>query len=275
SLLLSHADRVAELDASRAVHHLPHGVVVHEGEGSRRPQLSNLIAKRSTKALPQVGAGDPAFIFFTSGSTGPAKGVTHSQESLGWMFASMAAGLEIGPDDIVLTGSSISHIGGFLFSLAALSIGARIVVARSFEATEMLYLLRREMPTALFMLPATLFPLVRDERATNADFQSLRICSSGGDKVPAELQREFTNRAGIPIDEIYGMTEIGIVTVSPPSGRIKAGSVGRAMHGVGLSIRDENGRALPAATPGRLWVRTRASMLGYWRDPVATAATIK
>src|SRR5262249_192571 len=38
SLLLSHADRVAELDASRAVHHLPHGVVIHEGEGSRRPQ---------------------------------------------------------------------------------------------------------------------------------------------------------------------------------------------------------------------------------------------
>ena len=276
SLLVAHAERLGELDASRVVHHLPHGIVIHEGEASRRPRLSNLMIRRSSgKQLPVINPADPAFIFFTSGSTGPAKGVTHSQESLGWMFASMAAAFEFGPDDIVLPGSSLSHIGGFLFSLAALAAGARVAVARGFEPQQMLALLREEMPTVLFMLPATLFPLVRDATAKREDFASLRVCASGGDKVPAELQREFTDLAGMPVDEVYDMTEIGVVTASPPSGHIKSGSVGRAMHGVGLSIRDESGGALPASTPGRLWVRTRATMLGYWRDPAATSATIR
>jgi long-chain acyl-CoA synthetase len=276
SLLVAHSERLAELDASRVVHHLPHGIVIYEGGASRRQKLANLMMRRGAlKSLPPVNPGDPAFIFFTSGSTGPAKGVTHSQESLGWMFASMAAAFEFGPDDIVLPGSSISHIGGFLFSLAALAAGARVVVARSVEDRDMLSLLREEKPTVLFMLPATLFPLVRGKTAKRADFASLRVCSSGGDKVPAELQREFADLAGMPIDEVYGMTEIGIVTVSPPSGQIKQGSIGRAMHGVGLSIRDESGGTLPAGMPGRLWVRTGATMLGYWRDPVATSATIR
>lgn len=276
SLLVAHTERLGELDASRIVHHLPHGIVIHEGEASRRPRLANLMIRRSAaKPLPVVNPADPAFIFFTSGTTGPAKGVTHSQESLGWMFASMAAAFEFGPDDVVLPGSSLSHIGGFLFSLAALAAGARVAVARSFEPQEMLTLLREEQPTVLFMLPGTLFSLVREVTAQRDDFTSLRVCASGGDKVSAELQREFADLAGLPIDEVYGMTEIGVVTSSPPSGQIKAGSVGRAMHGVGLSIRDESGGALPASTPGRLWVRTRATMLGYWRDPAATSATIR
>ncbi len=276
SLLVAHAERLGELDASRIVHHLPHGIVIHEGEASRRPRLANLMIKRSSaKPLPAINPADPAFIFFTSGSTGPAKGVTHSQESLGWMFASMAASFEFGSDDVILPGSSLTHIGGFLFSLAALGAGARVAVARSFEAQAMLAQLREEKPTLLFMLPAALFPLVRDVTAKREDFASLRVCASGGDKVPAELQREFADLAGLAIDEIYGMTEIGVVTASPPSGRIKAGSVGRAMHGVGLSIRDECGGTLPPSTAGRLWVRTRATMLGYWRDPAATSAAIR
>jgi acyl-coenzyme A synthetase/AMP-(fatty) acid ligase len=268
SMLVVHGERLGEVEASRVVHHLPNGIVVHEGQGSRRPRLANMMIRRSAaRSLPRVNPADPAFIFFTSGSTGPAKGVTHSQLSLGWMFATMTAAFELGPDDVVLSGSSISHIGGFLYSLAALAAGARVVVARRFEAPDVLSLLREENPTVLFMLPASLFALVRDGTASRADFASLRVCSSGGDKVPAELQREFADLAGMPIDEVYGMTEIGIVTVSPPSGYIKAGSIGRAMHGVGLSIRDESGGSLPVATPGRLWVRTQATMLGYWRDP--------
>jgi len=174
----------------------------------------------------------------------------------------------------MLPASSISHMGGFIFSLAALSVGARVLVARSLDAAELLPLLREQRPTVLCMLPAALFRLVRDHGASHEDFRSLRLCRSGSDKVPAELEREFTDLTGLTIDEGYGMTEVGLATLSPPSGEIRPGSVGRPGPGVTLSIRDRDGRELAPGEPGALWIRTRGMMSGYWNDPAATAATV-
>jgi long-chain acyl-CoA synthetase len=62
---------------------------------------------------PGPDPASPAAIFFTSGSTGPAKGVTHTSESLRWMIASAASALELGAGDVFLPGSSMSHLGSF------------------------------------------------------------------------------------------------------------------------------------------------------------------
>ena len=59
-------------------------------------------------------------------------------------------------------------------------------------------------------MPAALFTLVREHGARREDLASVRLCVSGGDKVAPELEREFTELAGFPIDEIYGMSEIGL-----------------------------------------------------------------
>ena len=86
SVPLAHAERGRELAGSPAVCDLPHGLIFYEKE--RRPSFWDLIATPPTrKELPVPKASDPAFIFFTSGSTGPAKGVTHSYETVGWMLA--------------------------------------------------------------------------------------------------------------------------------------------------------------------------------------------
>src|SRR4029077_9108219 len=90
----------------------------------------------------------PAVIFFTSGSTGPAKGVTHSRESLRWMIASAAAAFELEPGDTFLPGSSMSHIGSFLWALSALAVGGRVVVARTTDGHELRPLLRAPPPPA-------------------------------------------------------------------------------------------------------------------------------
>jgi long-chain acyl-CoA synthetase len=65
----------------------------------------------------------PALIFFTSRSTGPAKGVTHTRESLRWMIASAVAPFELADGDEFLPGSSMSHLGSFLWTLSVLSAG--------------------------------------------------------------------------------------------------------------------------------------------------------
>jgi long-chain acyl-CoA synthetase len=276
SILFAHAERKQDLAASKLARRLPRGLISYGAHDGGSPRFEDLIEPvASHEKLPAPGADDPAFIFFTSGSTGPAKGVTHSFESLGWMFASTAAAFEFTADDVVLPGSSISHIGGFIFSFAALTAGARVVVARTFDSDEMLPLLRDDLPTVLCMLPTALLHLVRDHGATRGDFESLRICRSGSDKVPAELEREFTELTGLVIDEGYGMTEVGLATLNPPSGTIKIGSIGPPVPGFALSIRDESGRELPTDSEGRLWIKTRSATIGYWSNPTATDAVFR
>ena len=276
SILFAHVERAQDLAASKLARRLPRGLVSYGARDGSSPRFEELIEPgASNRELLMPNANDAAFIFFTSGSTGPAKGVTHSFESLGWMFASTAAAFGFTADDVVLPGSSISHLGGFIFSFAALAASARVVVARRFDSDEMLPLLRDDRPTVLCMLPTALLHLVRDHGAMREDFKSLRLCRSGSDKVPAELEREFTELTGLVIDEGYGMTEVGLATLNPPLGTIKIGSIGPPVPGFALSVRDESGNEVPAGREGRLWIKTRSATSGYWNNRSATDAVFR
>ncbi len=274
--MLVHRERLADLEKSALAGRLPQGRILYDAGRDAGPCYEALIERDGPEVeLPAPAPADPAFIFFTSGSTGPAKGVTHSFASAGHMFACVAQAFEMSAADVVLPGSSISHMGGFMFSFAALSAGARAVVARSVFADEILPLLREDRPTVLCMLPSALFALVRDGHAKHEDFASLRLCRAGADKVPAELEREFIELTGFAIDEGYGCSEAGLIALNPPSGEIRIGSVGVACPGFALSIRDDGGAEVPPGTDGNLWVRTPTVMAGYWNHPEATEAVFR
>ena len=278
--LLAHAERAEDLAASRLVPALPVGTISYGDAGSAgRAAFEHLVAgDPADPPEPIPGPPDrsnPAAIFFTSGSTGPAKGVTHSNDSLRWMIASASAAFGLSADDVFLPGSSMSHIGSFLWALSTLSVGGRVVVARSYDSHELLPLLRAHRPTVLAMIPAALSALIRDHDLEPADFASLRICRAGSDKVSTELLTEFAAEAGFPIDEGYGMTEVGLATLNPPSGVIKQGSIGPPIAGFSIEIRDDEGAALQADAVGRIWIRTRSRMSGYWEAPEATGEVVQ
>jgi long-chain acyl-CoA synthetase len=271
--LLAHVEREEDLAASQLARQLPLGTISYGGKRGAGPAFEELMKEEASPSpLPPPSPETPAVIFFTSGSTGRPKGVTHTHQTLGWMFATAAAALEFGPDDLLLAGSSLSHVGAFYVSFAALSVGAGVIVARTFDGDELLPLLRDDRPTVLSMLPSALFALTRDHGARHNDFAALRLCRAAGDTVSAELEREFTALSGFVIDEAYGLTEVGLVTISPPSGRIKLGSVGQVVPAVSLSIRNDDGEELPVGSEGRLWIKTPAVTVGYWDDPGATEA---
>ncbi|HET7052889.1 MAG TPA: class I adenylate-forming enzyme family protein [Solirubrobacterales bacterium] len=275
SALLAHAERGEDLAASGLVADLPLGTISYaaaEDAGGRR--FEALLQGEPAAGLPAPEPGDPAAVFFTSGSTGPAKGVTHSHETLRWMMASAISAFELSAEDTFLPGSSMSHIGSFLWTLATLSAGGRVVVARTYDSHELLPLLREHKPTVLAMIPAALAALIRDHELTPEDFACLRICRAGADKVSTELLTEFAALAGFPIDEGYGMTEVGLATLNPPAGPIKQGSIGPPIGGFSIALRDEDGGSLEPGTVGRVWIRSRSRMVGYWEAPDATAEVL-
>jgi acyl-CoA synthetase (AMP-forming)/AMP-acid ligase II len=275
AVIVAHAERDEDLAKSKLAGKLPLGRVAFGADDNRKPSLEDFLVTEPAKIdLPAPRPDAPVFIYFTSGSTGKPKGVTHTHESFGWMVASAIAGLELTPGDTFLPGCSASHIGASLMSLAGLAAAARVDVARTFDGTELLPLLRSTRPSVLCMLPSALFGVVRDHGATRDDFHSLRLCISGGDKVSGELEREFTALAGFEIFETYGMTEIGIATMNPPSGQNRVGSIGRLAPGFAASIRDDQRREVPAGTEGRMWIKSPCNMVGYWNRPDATAETI-
>ena len=218
----------------------------------------------------------PAAIFFTSGSTGPAKGVTHTRESLRWMIASAAAAFELDAEDVFLPGSSMSHIGSFLWALSTLSVGGRVVVARTSDSHELLPLLREHQPTVLAMIPAAL--LGADPRPRPAAAR-LRLAADLPLAAPTRSRpsccTEFAAAAGFPIVEGYGMTEVGLATLNPPSGVIKQGSIGPPIGGFSIALRDEDGEPVEAEAVGRIWIRTRGRMAGYWEAPEATEEVVR
>jgi long-chain acyl-CoA synthetase len=267
--LLAHAERDEDIGASELAGELELGTIAY-------PQgFDALLGSDPLPAGEAVAPTAPAAIFFTSGSTGPAKGVTHTRETLRWMIASAATAFGLGPEDVFLPGSSMSHIGSFLWTLSTLSVGGRVVVARTTDAHELLPLLREHQPTVLAMIPAALSALIHDHDLEPGDFSSLRICRAGADKVSTELLTEFAAAAGFPIVEGYGMTEVGLATLNPPAGEIRQGSIGQPICGFSIAIRDDEGEPVEAESVGRIFIRSPSRMAGYWNAPEATEEIVR
>jgi long-chain acyl-CoA synthetase len=278
--LLAHVERDEDVGASALAAGLRCGVIAYRDETGEHPvrwphSFGELLASEPLVFDPSPDPSIPAVIFFTSGSTGPAKGVTHTRESLRWMIASAVSAFELSDADEFLPGSSMSHLGSFLWTLSMLSVGGRVVVARTTDADELLPLLRDNRPTVLAMIPAALTALVRDHGLQPDDFASLRVCRSGSDKVSTELLTEFAAAAGISISEGYGMTEVGLATLNPPSGVNKPGSIGPPISGFEIALRDDHDNPIEPGSVGRIFIRSRSRMAGYWNAPEATAEVVR
>lgn len=273
AILVAASERREELARSRSAGKLPLGVVWHEEGGSG--ELRTAWESTAARALPAPDAADTAFIFFTSGSTGLPKGVTHTHATFGWMVASTVAAFDLVPGEVVLPATSLSHVAAIMFGLAALAAGGCAVVPRRSDGDELLPLLRSERPAMLVMLPAALLSLVREHDAGRDDFASVRLCVCGGDKVSAELEREYVELTGSRIDEGYGMTEMGMATRNPIDRSVREGSIGTVCPGFAFELRDEAGAAVAAGEAGRAWVASRSNMVGYWGAPEATAEVLR
>jgi long-chain acyl-CoA synthetase len=102
---------------------------------------------------------------------------------------------------------------------------------------------------------------------------SVRLCFAGGDTVPVALQERFHAFFGIPVRELFGMTESGPIACIR-EGAPRDGSFGPAVEGVNARVADLAGKVVADGQVGQLQAKSPANCLGYWDDPESTAATI-
>jgi long-chain acyl-CoA synthetase len=222
---------------------------------------------------------DTAIIIYTSGTTGRPKG---AELGVGGIFALVDAArqrLDFDPEtDRAGTALPLFHVYGQLIVLhISISLGAPVSLLHPFDPSRMLAMIRDDRLTIVSGVPAMWIAMLHaagDSRPE--DFAQLRLASSGGASLPAEVIRAFEERFGTRIREGYGLSETsGWATSTPHDQEPKLGAVGRAVPGLRLEVRDPGGRPVPTGEVGEVWVTGPIVMKGYWRRPEATAEAIR
>ncbi len=220
-----------------------------------------------------------AAIFYTSGTTGRPKGVMLTHQNLVANVRSVTSDLALSAGDRVGMVLPFFYAYGNSVLHTHLSVGATIVQAGSmvFPAA-VIAELSRQLCTGLAGVPSTFAQLLALSSFGEPALASLRTVTQAGAAMPAAVLREL--RARLPRARIflmYGQTEATARLASLPPERLddKPGSVGRAIDGVTLTIRDTEGRELPRGSVGEVVAQGPNVMAGYHRDPEASARVLR
>jgi long-chain acyl-CoA synthetase len=223
--------------------------------------------------LPKVDDHQPAVLLYTSGTTARPKGVVHTHFTLSQIGSVFNPRL-VGPHDTALAITQLAHATALcLILLPALDEGATAVLPRAFDPCIALDLIERFRCTFLVALPAMLQFVVDEQARRPRNVSSLRTVVAGGDTVPVALQSRFRELFDADVRELYGATEVGIVTTNP-AGAVRTGSIGRLASGVSIRLADARGRDVEPGETGEILVRSPGVSAGYWNDAEATAALV-
>ncbi|GHC72587.1 AMP-binding protein [Limoniibacter endophyticus] len=224
-------------------------------------------------AFPE--AGDLASIMFTSGTTGPAKGVMVSHMMLELAAEGVALCGDMKPGDNMFMWEPFYHIGGAQVLMVPLLRDVHLTISDRFSASRFWQQVAEAGCTHIHHLGGIIQILLKQPISDWERNHAVRVAWGGGCAPVA--WRPFEKRFGVQIRECYGMTECSSLTTWNNEGVV--GSVGRAMPWFEIDLKDENGRTLKAGDgPGEIVVRTSlpgAITQGYYRNPDATARALQ
>jgi long-chain acyl-CoA synthetase len=219
---------------------------------------------------------------YSSGTTGLPKGVMLSHYNLVanvyQVLGPNAAHLT--PDDVMLCFLPLYHIYGLTVALTlSLALGSTLVLMPRFDVQKLCALLIHEGVTMMPMVPPAINALCQAaEAGIFPRNHRLRWIKSGAAPLAPELARRLADLTGIIVNQGYGMTEASPVThvgyTSPPEMNRPA-SIGQPLALTDCRIVDLDGNEVAHGEPGELVMRGPQIMLGYWRDPQATAAVLR
>jgi crotonobetaine/carnitine-CoA ligase len=210
-------------------------------------------------------------ILYTSGTTGPSKGVCCPHAQYFWWGANTAALLGLGASDVLHSTLPLFHTNALNAFFQALLMGISITFETRFSASDFYAALARSQATATYVLGAMVPILLSRPRAAEEHAHPTRIALAPG--VPARFHAEFTERSGIRLIDGWGSTETNFV-LGTTFDKQRPGTMGPVFKGFEARVIDGDGGDAPDGTPGELLVHANdacAFAIGYFGAPERTA----
>ncbi len=269
-------DTVAEaLEDAPSVEHV---LVVDRGDGVEATDidLRDALADAGREFETAETAGeDDALLYYTSGTTGQAKGVRHKHRWLAGVAATQRQAVDLQEGDLYWSTGDLGWLTGLINTLGAWFWGASVFTYEGeFEPEPWVDLLDEYPVTVLFSVP-TAYRMLREHEDLFATASlDLRHALSIGEPLSAGVVEWGEETLGVTIHDTYGQTETGNMVINNfPTMEVRPGSMGRPMPGVEAAIVDpDTGEVLPPGETGEIAERPEfpCFFAGYWGRPERT-----
>ncbi len=276
SAIVVSADKVA---AARSVaDRVKLAVVIGEDTGEGMTSFDALIACEAQPAsLVDVDADSLSTICYTSGTTGHPKGAMQSHRAVITNGAMTAQMQMRGPHDVVVSALPCPHVYANVVMQSMMFYGATLVLHARFDASKFLADIETYKATVIDCVPTMYMYMLNDPALAQTDLSSLTRSYVGGQTMPVATMERVEKAFGVPLVELWGMTEIaGLGTTHPYNGKPVHGSIGVALPYCELRVATPEApeTALPRGEDGELQIRGPITMMGYFGNEEQTRATL-
>ncbi len=237
---------------------------------------SQIESQREGFSGEEIEAEEPAILFYTSGSTGNPKGVTHVARALfawrvsAWYWLGLTES-----DTMWCTADTGWSKAGTSILFGPWSCGSAVFFYHGpFDARQRLRLIQ-DYGVTVFCAAATEFRHIVALDLADWSAPRLRLAVSAGEAVNPDVIQRWKTSTGVPLLEAYGQTETLMTVLNYAFEPVHAGSMGKASPGTGLAVLSDSHDRVPAGERGQLALRLPNPQLmsGYWNDPERTRDT--
>lgn len=221
----------------------------------------------------EINATDTAFLQYTGGTTGAAKGAILSHRNIVANIAQAQAWLESATEhgsERIITALPLYHIFALTANcLVFLQLGAsNALVTNPRDIPNLVKVFAEHRPTAFTGVNTLFNALVNNEEFKKLDFSDLRMSLGGGAAVQRAVAEKWKAVTGVPLIEAYGLTETSpSATINPLDLEDYNGSIGLPIPSTNAAIRDDDGNDVPVGEAGELCIAGPQVMEGYWERP--------
>ena len=229
-----------------------------------------------------TGADDPGFWLYSSGSTGRPKGTVHSHANLYWtaeLYGKRV--LQLTEADVCFSAAKLFFAYGLGNALSfPMSVGATTLLMPERPTPEATFKrwsgeVGALKPTVFFGAPTGFAGMLAHPQLPARNAVALRLVSSAGEALPAELGEQFKRHFGVDIVDGIGSTEMLHIFLSNRPERVRYGSTGWPVPGYEVELRGEGGGPVPDGEPGELYIHGPSAAMMYWGNRSKTRETFQ